>query len=66
MMPMVTSISLPRETLSPCLNIGIAMGYAHPDYRLEGTILEIIIRDKQVKAKVVKPPFVPKDWAQTN
>ena len=42
------------------------MGYAHPDYRLEGTILEIIVRDKPVKAKVVKPPFVPKDWAQTN
>lgn len=52
-------------TLSPCLNVGIAMGYVHPDYRLEGSILDIMVRDRPVKAKVVKPPFVPKDWAQT-
>lgn len=51
-------------TLSPCLNKGIAMGYVHPDFREKDRILEIIIRDKPVKAKVVKPPFVPKDWAQ--
>ena len=51
-------------TLSPCLNKGIAMGYVHPDFREKDCILEIIIRDKPVKAKVVKPPFVPKDWAQ--
>ncbi len=53
-------------TLSPCLNVGIAMGYVHPDLRAEGTILDIIVRDKPLKAKVVKPPFVPKDWAQKN
>jgi aminomethyltransferase len=53
-------------TLSPCLNVGIAMGYVHPDYRVEGTMLDIIVRDKPLKAKVVKPPFVPKDWAQKN
>jgi len=53
-------------TLSPCLNTGIAMGYVHPDYRLEGSILDIMVRDKPVKAKVVKPPFVPKDWALKN
>jgi hypothetical protein len=23
-----------------------------------------MVRDKPVKAKVIKPPFVPKDWAQ--
>jgi len=23
-----------------------------------------MVRDKRVKAKVMKPPFVPKDWAQ--
>jgi aminomethyltransferase len=51
-------------TLSPCLNVGIAMAYVAPDQREAGNILEIIIRDKPVKAKVVKPPFVPKDWAQ--
>ncbi len=53
-------------TLSPCLNVGIAMGYVHPDFRVKDSILEIIIRDKPVKAKVVKPPIVPKDWAQQN
>ena len=51
-------------TLSPCLNKGIAMGYVPPDFREKDSILEIIIRDKTVKSKVVKPPFVPKDWAQ--
>ncbi len=53
-------------TLSPCLNTGIAMGYVRPDFREEGSILEITVRDKPVKAKVVKPPFVKKDWAQQN
>jgi aminomethyltransferase len=51
-------------TLSPCLNVGIAMGYVAPDKREVGNLLDIIVRDKLVKAKVVKPPFVPKDWAQ--
>jgi aminomethyltransferase len=51
-------------TLSPCLNVGIAMGYVQPDFRAEGSILDIIVRDKPLKTKVVKPPFVPKDWAK--
>jgi glycine cleavage system aminomethyltransferase T len=42
------------------------MGYVHPDCRAEGAVLDIIVRDKPLKAKVVKPPFVPKDWAQKN
>jgi aminomethyltransferase len=53
-------------TLSPCLNVGIAMGYVKPDFREKDSILDIIIRDKPVKAKVVKPPFVPKDWSDKN
>jgi len=53
-------------TLSPCLNVGIAMGYVKPEFREKDSILDVIIRDKPVKAKVVKPPFVPKDWAQQN
>ena len=53
-------------TLSPCLNTGIAMGYVHPEYRDKDSELEIIIRGKPVKAKVVKPPIVPKDWAKQN
>lgn len=51
-------------TLSPCLNVGIAMGYVEPDTRQAGSTLDIIVRDKPIKATVVKPPFVPKDWAQ--
>lgn len=53
-------------TMSPCLNTGIAMGYVHPEHREKENILEIIIRNKPVKARVVKPPIVPKDWAQHN
>ena len=53
-------------TMSPCLNTGIAMGYVHPEFREKESILEIIIRDKPVKAKVVRPPIVPKDWTQHN
>ena len=53
-------------TMSPCLNTGIGMGYIHPDFRETDSVLEIMVRDKPVKAKVVKPPIVPKDWAQKN
>ncbi len=50
-------------TLSPCLNTGIAMGYVAHDKREAGSVLDIMVRDKPLKAKVIKPPFVPKDWA---
>ena len=53
-------------TLSPCLNKGIAMGYVHRDFREPDSMLDIIVRDKPINAKVVKPPFVPKDWASKN
>lgn len=51
-------------TLSPCLNTGIAMAYVQPDYREIGDHLDIIIRKKNVPAEIVKPPFIPKDWAE--
>ncbi|MFO7677633.1 MAG: glycine cleavage system aminomethyltransferase GcvT [Thermoplasmatota archaeon] len=53
-------------TLSPCLNTGIAMGYVDPEFRDKGRQLDIIIRDKPIKAKVVRPPIVPKDWIANN
>jgi len=53
-------------TMSPCLNRGISIAYVDPDYREKDTILEIVVRNKPVKAKVIKPPFVEKDWAQKN
>jgi aminomethyltransferase len=52
-------------TLSPCLNKGIAMAYVNPEYREKDSILDIIVRGKPVKAKVVKSPFVKKDWIET-
>ena len=51
-------------SLSPCLNTGIAMGYVRPEFREVGSELEIIVREKVVAARVVKPPFVPKDWVK--
>jgi len=53
-------------TLSPCLNKGIAMAYVHPDFREKDSTLDILIRNNPVKAKIVKPPFVKKDWAEEN
>ena len=45
-------------TMSPCLKIGIGMGYVSPQNAAIGTEIYISIRDKQLKAKVVKMPFV--------
>ncbi len=53
-------------TLSPCLNTGIAMGYLRPEFREVDNIVDIVVRNKPVKAKVVKPPFVKKDWIQSH
>ncbi len=49
-------------TLSPCFGMGIAMGYVNSDVREFGKTLEIVVRDKKIKAEIVKPPIVPKDW----
>jgi aminomethyltransferase len=53
-------------TMSPCLNTGIAMTYIQPDYIKIDNEVEIMVRGKSVKAKMVKPPFVKKDWAEKN
>ena len=45
-------------TMSPSLKKGIALGYVHSDCRDVGTDVEIKIRDKGVKGKIVKLPFV--------
>ena len=44
-------------SLSPTLNTGIAMGYVERVAAEEGTELDVRIRDRMEKAKVVKPPF---------
>jgi aminomethyltransferase len=43
---------------SPSLKKGIGMGYVEAAFATEGTEIDVIIRDKPLKAKVVKPPFL--------
>lgn len=44
-------------SLSPTLNTGIAMGYVKKEASQEGTLLDIQVRGRMEKAKVVKTPF---------
>jgi aminomethyltransferase len=43
---------------SPSLEQGIGMGYVESAHAKSGTELGIVIRDKTVPAKIIKPPFV--------
>jgi aminomethyltransferase len=45
-------------TMSPILKIGIGMGYVRKDASIIGSEIFIYIREKLLKAKVVKMPFV--------
>lgn len=47
-------------TQSPTLQKPIAMGYVATEFATEGTEVHVIIRDKPVKAKLVKLPFIKK------
>jgi len=44
-------------TISPVLKIGIGMGYLKPEYAKPDTDIFIQVRNKNLKARVVKPPF---------
>jgi aminomethyltransferase len=44
-------------TMSPLLKKGIGMGYVKPEYASPGTELRIRIRNKDLKATVIKGPF---------
>lgn len=44
-------------TMSPSMKIGIGMGYINTEYSKLGTEIGILIRDKAMKAKIVKLPF---------
>ena len=48
-------------TISPTLGVGIGMGYIQSDFAGEGQEVDIIVRSKKVKARVVKPPFIKKN-----
>lgn len=45
-------------TMSPMLKSGIGMGYVKPEYAALGTEIAVVIREKPVRARVVKMPFV--------
>ena len=45
-------------TMSPMLKVGIALGYVKTEYAAVGTQVAVIIRDRLLKAEVVKYPFV--------
>lgn len=46
--------------ISPILNNGIGMAYLPTAYTQPGQEIDIMIRNKAVKARVVKPPFIRK------
>ena len=43
--------------MSPILKVGIGMGYVKPEYSTIGTEIFIKVRNKNLKAEVMKPPF---------
>jgi len=45
-------------TVSPILEKGIGLGYVAKGYTKVGTEIEIEVRNKMVKAEIIKPPFV--------
>jgi aminomethyltransferase len=47
-------------TMSPCLKVGIGMGYVKPAYAKIDTEIYVKVRERLLKAKVVKLPFYKK------
>lgn len=45
-------------TMSPCLKVGIGMGYVTPAYAKVGSAVCVVIREKLIRAEVVALPFV--------
>ncbi len=44
-------------TMSPSLHQGIGLGYVKTEFATPGTEIYVMIRDKKIKAEVVRPPF---------
>ena len=44
-------------TMSPTRKIGVGLGYVKPEYATIGSTIYIKVRNKNLKAEVVKPPF---------
>ena len=45
-------------TMSPCPKVGIGLGYVKSEFAKVGTVIAVVIRDRLIKAEVVKYPFV--------
>ena len=45
-------------TMSPLLHPVIVLGYVKSQYAAVGTVIAFVIRDRLIKAEVVKYPFV--------
>ena len=45
-------------TMSPALNIGIGMGYVQKPHSKPGSEIMVQVRNKQLKAEVIKLPFI--------
>ena len=45
-------------TMAPSLNLGIGMGYVNKEFSFPESEIFVSIRNKTLKAKVVKPPFL--------
>lgn len=45
-------------SISPVLGVGIAMGYLKSDFSAIGTGVNVVVRNRKLKAEVVKLPFV--------
>lgn len=45
-------------TMSPCLKVGIGLGYVKSEFAAVGTQIAVVIRNRLIKAEVVKYPFV--------
>jgi aminomethyltransferase len=43
--------------MSPCLKVGIGMGYVQPAYAKVDTEIFVKVRERLLKAKVAKLPF---------
>jgi len=47
-------------TMSPSMNKAIGLGYVNAEFAAIDSEIYIEVRNKQIKAKVVKPPFYKK------
>ncbi len=45
-------------TMSPSLNMGVGLGYVNFGFHKADTEVQIVIRNKKLRAKVVRPPFL--------